>query len=160
MRDTFGQFVALCFLILAASLGLWYADSLFFAPGRTPPCREQNLPEGRVCLETALEQWGEKIVWIDARDQSSYERGHITLAPGRSFPLRRGPEYEELLDQALERMLDAGSRGECVIVFSGREHSAAEEIAQALRDLEMLAAPVYVLEDGWERLKESRFLVP
>lgn len=160
MRDTFGQFVSVGLLVLLAALGLWYTDTMFFEPYRLPPCRQQNLPEGRICLETAFEQWGDRVVWLDARDQSSYERGHITLAPGRMFPLRHGADFEELLNAALERLLDAASNNECIIVFGGSEHSDAEKVAQSLREMGIISSPVYVLEGGWERVKESRRLIP
>lgn len=160
MRDTFGQLVILGLVIVLVALGLWYVDATYFAPGRMPPCRQENLSPDRLCLETALRQWGDRIVWIDARDQNSYERGHILLAEGRMFPLRKGAEYEELLNQALERLLDAGERHECVIVFCGHNCSSAEEIAANLRELGMIEAPIYVLEDGWDRIKQNPSLVP
>lgn len=160
MRDTFGQLVILGLVIVLVALGLWYVDVTYFAPGRMPPCRQENLPPDRLCLETALRQWGDRIVWIDARDQSSFERGHILLAQGRMYPLRKGAEYEELLNQALERLLDAGEKRECIIVFCGHNCSSAEEIAAELRELGMIEAPIYVLEDGWDRIKQTPSLVP
>lgn len=160
MRDTFGQLVLLGFIIVLVALGLWYVDAAYFAPGRMPPCRQENLPQGHVCFENVMRDWGDRIIWIDARDQSSFERGHILLAEGRMFPLRKGGDYEELLNQALERLLDANDRGECVVVFCGHNCSSASEIAASLRELGMIEAPIYILEDGWDRIKKSAKLVP
>lgn len=160
MRDTFGQLVLLGLIIVLVALGLWYVDSAYFAPDRMPPCRQENLPQGYVCLENVMRDWGDRIVWIDARDQSSFERGHILLAEGRMFPLRKGSDYEELLNQALERLLDANEQSECIVVFCGHNCSSASEIADSLRELGMIEAPIYILEDGWDRIKKSPKLVP
>lgn len=160
MRDTFGQLVLLGFIIILVALGLWYADAAYFAPGRMPPCRQENLPQDHVCFENVMRNWGDRIVWIDARDQSSFERGHILLAEGRMFPLRKGSDYEELLNQALERLLDANDRGECIVVFCGHNCSSASEITASLRELGIIEAPIYILEDGWDRVKKSPKLVP
>jgi hypothetical protein len=51
--------------------------------------------------------------------------------------------------------MQAGERGECVLVFCTNDCTASEDIARELRELQVTEAPIYVLEGGWDVLKAA-----
>ncbi len=152
MKDTFVQLLRLGFAIVALAFLLYWVDAAFFAPGRLPACRQEQLPEGRICLDTLHAQGIDKVVWIDARSESDYELNHLMLSDNRAFPIRSGARYEQQVDAAIDRLISAGERGEKVVVFCTRDCDSAEDIAARLRALGMIDAPIYVLEGGWDAL--------
>ncbi len=160
MKDTFLQCLRLGLAIVALAFLLYWVDAAFFAPGRLPACRQELLPEGRICLDTLQAQGIERVIWIDARSQSDYEINHLMLSDNRAFPIRSGAQYEQQVDAAIDRLVSAAERGEKVVVFCTRDCASAEQIAERLRGLGMIDAPIYVLEGGWDALKQDGRLVP
>lgn len=155
MKDTLMQFVRLGLIIPVVGFMLFWVDKTWFAAHRVPRCEQATLPAGRMCLETLRQQYGEKIVWVDARSQSDFELNHLMLGDNRMFPIRQGEDKEQLTDAAMERMRDAHERGECIVVFCKGDCGAAEEIAKHLRTLGLIDAPIYTLEGGWDALKAA-----
>ena len=162
MKDTFTQVVRIGFGIVALAMALYGVDALCFAPRRLPPCVQQTLPQGRICLETALKLWMRpdepgkyNIVWVDARSENDYELHHLILSEDRVFPIRPGAELQQLLDAAIERLIDAGERKEGIIVFCTSACTASAEIAEEIRRTGLVDAPIYVLECCWDALKKS-----
>ncbi|MBR5895810.1 MAG: rhodanese-like domain-containing protein [Akkermansia sp.] len=155
MKDTFAQLIRLGFMILALALVLYWVDAAWFAPRRLPACVQSSLPEGRVCLETVRAQYGDKVVWIDARSESDFEINHLMFNDNRMFPVRPGAQKQTLLDAAVERLMEAGDRGECIVVFCTNDCTTSEDIARELRELQLTEAPIYVLEGGWDVLKAA-----
>lgn len=158
MRDTFAQFIRLGLAIVGLAFVLYWLDVTWFAPNRMPPCVQDQLPENRVCLETVLSQYGDKIIWIDARSAADYELNHLMLSENRMFPVRKGPDMQLQLDAAVGRMIDATDRGECVVVFCKGDCGSADEIAEEIRSLGIIDAPIYTLEGGWDVLKANNLL--
>lgn len=158
MKDTLTQFVRLGIVILMVAFVLFWADKTWFAPRRLPPCVQAQLPKGRICMETLLHEYRDRVVWIDARSISDYELNHLMFADNRMFPVRKGGELQQQLDAALGRMMEAQERGECVVVFCTGDCGAAEDIAAEIRALGLVEAPVYTLEGGWEALKAAGLL--
>lgn len=158
VRDTFSQIVRVGLIILGVAVVLCYMEYAWFAPGRVPPCDPARLPKGHICLETALKDWGDRIVWVDARSKRSAEHerdlGYMLHALGRSFPIRKDAEFEELKAAAMPRLHQAGFQGECIIVFCGQDCTSSQEIADDLAQYG-LAAPVFVLEGGWDAIKRD-----
>lgn len=155
MKDTLMQFVRLGLIILVVAFALFWADKTWFAARRVPPCVQAQLPKGRVCLETLRRQYRDNIVWVDARSQSDFELNHLVFGDNRMFPIRKGPELQQLTDAALARLMEAQERGECIAVFCTGDCGAAEEIAAELRALGLIEAPIYALEGGWDALKAA-----
>ena len=155
MKDTFTQAIRLGIIMLILAFVLGWADKLIFEPGRIPACVQDKLPAGRICLETIAARYQNRVVWVDARSQSDYELNHLMLPDNRMFPIRKGPQLQQLVDAAVGRLLEAADRGECIVVFCTGECTAAEEIADELRNLGMIDAPIHVLEGGWEVLRAS-----
>lgn len=163
IQDDFSQTLRLGFCILATGLALYLADVFYFAPRRIPPCVQESLPPGHICPQELLRTWkknsaggqGYKIVWVDARSESDYELHHLMMDEDRAFPIRPGVDMQQLMDAAIERLIDADNRGECIVVFCTESCSSSEEIAQAIRDTGLVKAPVYVLEGGWPTLLQT-----
>lgn len=155
MKDTFAQLIRLGVMILALAVVLYWVDAAWFAPRRLPACVQNELAEGRVCLETVRTQYGDKVVWIDARSESDYEINHLMFNDNRMFPVRPGAQKQQLVDAAIERMMEAGDKGECIVVFCTNDCTSSEEIARELRELQVTEAPIYVLEGGWDVLKAA-----
>lgn len=159
MRDTLTQFIRLGIVILAVAACLYWVDAAWFAPKRLPACHQAALPKGRMCLATLRERYHDKVVWIDARSAGDYELNHLMLTENRMFPIRKGAELQAQIDAAISRLLEAADRGECIVVFCTGGCGAAEEIAEELRSLGMIDAPIYTLEGGWDALKAAGMIV-
>ena len=162
MRDTFTQVVQLGLCIAALAVALFAADALVYAPKRLPVCVQEDLHPGHICLEQLLRTRQDKqhpgqykVVWVDARSENDFEVHHLMLSEGRMFPIRPGAQMQQLLDAAIERLIDAERRGECIVVFCTQDCTASSEVAEALRQTGLIQAPVYVLEGGWAALKKS-----
>ena len=155
MKDTFAQLIRLGFIILALAVVLYWVDAAWFAPRRLPACVQAELPEGRGCLETVRTQFGDKVVWRDARSESDFDINHLMFNDNRMFPVRPGAQKQALMDAAVERLMEAGERGECIVVFCTNDCTASEDIARELRELQLTEAPIYVLNGGWDVLKAA-----
>ena len=156
MAGAISQFFRLGLIILGVGGCLWWLDGAYFAPNRLPACVAAELPEGHVCLEETLKQWGKKIVWVDARSLSDYEVSHLQLAENRMFAIRPGSEKDAQVDAAADRLIQCAERGECIVVFCSQDCSKAEDIAKDLRELGLIEAPVYVLEGGWDAIQQHK----
>lgn len=154
MRDTYTQMLRLGLAIVALALLLYWADASYFAPRRLPPCQQESLPEGRICPEILRTQWAGRTVWVDARSESDYELNHLILSDNRMFPIRTG-DFAHQFDAAIGRLIEAGDRNECIVVFCTQSCSSAEDIAARLRLSGLITAPIFVLEGGWDALKQD-----
>ena len=154
MRDTFTQVLRLGLAIVALALVLYWVDSAFLRDKRLPACVQEKLPPDRVCLDSVFLRWGGKVVWIDARSESDFELSHLLLQEKRMFPIRSG-EFDKLFDEALDRLQQAAERGEPVVVFCTGACTAAEEIARRIKESDLVEAPIYVLEGGWDAIKRD-----
>ncbi len=160
MKDTFSQLVRLGLCIAVLAVLLYALDALYFAHRRLPPCLPEKIPVGHICPETLLraQQIAGKpdqynIVWVDARSESDYELNHLILPGNRVFPIRPGASMQQLLDEAIERLMAAQEHGECIVVFCTESCNSSDQIAAELRNTGLIQAPIYVLEGGWSALK-------
>lgn len=162
MRDTFAQMIRFGLGILVLAGLLYGLDTLYFAPRRLPPCVQNQLPPGHICLETLFSLQKDprnprhyKVVWVDARSESDFELNHLMFPDDRMFPIRPGGAMQQLLDAAIERLMSAHARGECIVVFCTESCNSSDQVAQELRDTGLIRAPIYVLEGGWPALKRA-----
>lgn len=158
-RDLMRQFVWLGIAMVPPALIFYWVDSAFFAPGRMPACVQEKLPEGRVCPDTLLAMRDSVIIWIDARSESDFEVRHMELPENNMFPIRPGELMQDQMDTAMSRLTEIGPN-DAVVVFCSGGCSTAEEVAAALRETGVIEAPVYVLEGGWDAIKDNKNLVP
>lgn len=157
MRDAFRQLTVLMLIVAFLSAGLACFDHFWLEPDRLPPCDPEKLAPGRICLETVLDQWGDRVVWVDARGADAFERG--TLDGVRVFPLRNDLHAQELLAAALPALNEAGEEGRCIVIFCDRNCNSSSDIAKVLKEYD-IEAPIFVLEGGWDELKRNRKFAP
>lgn len=97
-------------------------------------------------LREVLGAEADRVVWIDARADKAYRKGHLENA----IPLNR-ERWGELVAENQDRLQEALDRP--VIVYcDGRGCQRSVEIAGRLRELIGLE-PVYVLRGDWRKLK-------
>ena len=91
--------------------------------------------------------WGDSVLWVDARPEEDFVRGHI---PGAMLL------NEDEWDAHLRNFLTAWSPERKVVVYcSAQSCNASHEVAERLRK-EAGLTNVHVLEDGWEGWQEQR----
>ena len=159
MKDSLAQFIKIGLIILGLSIILAWLDTRIFEPNRMPPCQQDQLAEHHICLEKLLKDWSDKIVWIDARNQNDFEVNHLRLPDNRMFQIQSGDEMQQQIDAAIARLLEAGEKGECVVVFCSMGCSKANDVAAELRQLGLIDAPVFILERGWDAIKKDNSLL-
>ena len=87
------------------------------------------------------EAWGSSVLWVDARNDEAFDRGHI---PG-AVQLN-----EDRWDDLLRGMLTAWAPERKVVVYCSRQTcNVSHEVAERLRK-EGGLTNVYVLQGGWE----------
>ena len=159
MKDTFTQFVRLGLIILALGICLMWVDSTWLAPLRLPRCEQSALDaEGKshICWDTLKGRHGNKIIWIDARDDAAYEVNRLAGQDVCMFHIRPPRQnMEEMADRAMERLDEAADNGECIVVFCTNKCTNAEDVATYLRNTVGGSPSVYILEGGWDTIKHK-----
>lgn len=90
--------------------------------------------------------WGDAVLWVDARPQEEFEKGHV---PGAL--LLNEDDWNGLLPAVLAAWKPAGK----VVVYCSREScNASHGVAERLRN-EAGLKNVYVLPGGWEEWEEG-----
>jgi rhodanese-related sulfurtransferase len=85
--------------------------------------------------------WGSKVLWVDARPDADFTRGHI---PG-ALPLN-----EDRWEELLPGLLDQWDTSRKVVVYcSTLSCQASRDVARRLRE-EVNLPNVFVLQGGWE----------
>ena len=109
------------------------------------PWNAPTLKEGEVRLEQARD-WGDSVIWVDARPDEQFASGHIPLA----VQLNQD-RWDELFPQFLEKW----SPDKRVVVYCSTLSCAlSHEVAHRLRTQGGLPE-VYVLNGGWEAWQEA-----
>ena len=118
------------------------AVATFFVHPKAPPFYQLSPPvENGVTVEE-IRQMGRAVVWIDARSERDFERGHIEGAL-----LLNQERWAELLWEHKEVI--EGIAGTPVVVYcDGERCLRSSEVAERLR-AEMGLAPVFVLKGDW-----------
>lgn len=118
--------------ILGAATALWHPHRPSFA--------REMLPADAVTVQTAR-RWGGHVLWIDARGEEAYRRGHV----GGALRLTEG-EWE----QGLAAVRQAWADDRAIVVY-GKEAASGEpgRIAGRLREV-FPQASVFTLAGGWQ----------
>lgn len=99
-----------------------------------------------VSLEKA-KGWGDTVIWVDARPEADFERGHV---PGALLL------NEDEWNAQLRTFLTAWSPERKVVVYcSALSCSASHAVAERLRN-EAELKNIYVLEGGWEAWQKAQ----
>lgn len=159
MKNTLYPFIKLGLGILTLAFILGIIDRSIFDDKRLPACEDSKIPAGHICLDSLLAKWGERIVWIDARSQGDFEINHLQLADNRLFQIQTGSQKQAQIDAAMERLMASSEQKECIVIFCTLECSKSDDVAAELRELELIDAPIYVLEGGWEAIRKDGSLI-
>jgi rhodanese-related sulfurtransferase len=93
-----------------------------------------------------VRQWGNAVMWIDARQEDEFTAAHI---PGSLLLNTEG------WDTLLPEVLNSWSPGRKLVVYCSKQTcGASHEVARRLRD-EAQLKNVFVLSGGWEAWQES-----
>ncbi|HEX8311072.1 MAG TPA: rhodanese-like domain-containing protein [Chthoniobacteraceae bacterium] len=107
--------------------------------------KEEPLLANEVRLATA-QTWGDKVLWVDVRDEAAFESGHI---PG-SLRLTAA-EW----DAMVAPFLDQWDPEKSTIVYGkGGSDDDAHEMAERLAK-ELQLDGVFVLKGGWEAWQQK-----
>lgn len=118
----------------------WWHPTSPYAAAKASAGGSDAVSEGLVSL-AEVKGWTERVLWIDARPDEVYDRGHI---PG-AISLN-----ESTWDDKLFVVFDRYQPGDRLVVYcGGRTCGLSREVAQRLRDESGIDA-VYVLEGGWD----------
>ena len=136
-----GQAVILAALALlpAAGEAIYFRDKISWR-SPVPPSEMVNVDRAR--------EWGDSVIWIDARPDDEFARDHV---PG-AISLN-----EDRWNELLPQFLAAWSPGKKVVVYcSAQSCDLAREVAERLRK-EAQLPDVFVLDGGWEAwVKKNR----
>jgi rhodanese-related sulfurtransferase len=111
----------------------------------TAPWNEPSLREGEVRL-TQARDWGDSVIWVDARPDEQFQRDHIPLAIQLN---------EDRWDELLPGLLEKWSPDKRVVVYCSTLSCAlSHEVAKRLKEQAGLPN-VYVLNGGWEAWVEA-----
>lgn len=130
-------------LILLLALFPALAAGLFH-PNR--PAWTRPVKGNEVDLPTAI-QWGPRVLWVDARERSEFDREHI---PG-ALLLNEG-EWELQLDP----FLDALKRDSIVLIYCSSVSCEASQGVAARLKREVGMGDIYVLKGGWETWRAAQ----
>ena len=104
------------------------------------------IDEGQVSV-TQAQEWGDATLWIDARPEEEFARGHV---PGAMIL------NEDQWNASLPALLAAWSPERKLVVYcSQRSCNASHTVAERLRN-EAGLKNVYVLEGGWEEWQKRK----
>lgn len=159
MRDAITMALKLFVFVFLLAICIAMLDLRLFQPMRTPPCDPTKLEAGYICLSQIVKTYPNKVIWIDARNQDAYERH--TVMKGEVYPIRPGADnYDELIAEAMQALMEADSKGYCIVVFCGRDCDASVLVANELKKSDYgIKAPIYILHGGWDELKKEPSLV-
>lgn len=101
---------------------------------------EDPLAPGEVRIET-VRSWGDKVLWVDARARSRFEKKHI---PGAILL------NEDKWDKLVGPFLDAWDPDKEVVVYcDGGGCEASKAVADRMNS-ELKIGNVHVLKGGWD----------
>jgi len=124
---------------LAVVLGLAAVPALVSAAWQIQWNAETPASRGEVTM-AIVHNWGDHVLWVDARSRAKYEKGHI---PGAI--LLNEDEWNKLTPA----FLDAWDPDVPVIVYcDGGSCDASHAVADRLRS-ELKIEKVHVLKGGW-----------
>lgn len=140
MRSSLGrQILLLVGLAFLPAIG----EALYFR--HTTPWNSRPVDSAPVTV-TQAEGWGNQVLWVDARPDTQFARGHIEGAMQLN---------EDRFDELLRQFLSAWSPERKVVVYCSQlSCNASHEVAERLRK-EANLKNIYVLQGGWEEWQKQ-----
>jgi len=109
---------------------------------REPKCDPAEIGAGEVCLETVVNEWEGKILWIDARARENFDKWHYEGA------LLINNDPNENFDEMLAGAVEGLTSSDKVVVYCAKKGcDASKEIAERLRGYDF-GPSVYTLYGG------------
>ena len=102
---------------------------------------EAPVPASEMVSVEKAQEWGDKVLWVDARPDEDFAHDHI---PG-AVPLN-----EDRWNELLPKFLEAWAPEKKVVVYCSTESCAlSRDVARRLRN-EAQLKNIFVLDGGWE----------
>lgn len=134
-------------------LGAFLLYGIVGAPDRSVPCVQESLKERHVCLSTVLEQWGNDVLWVDARNKKAFQYGHVQ---GALWLPEKDVENQLAIPESMEAIGMAGVEGRKVVVYCASDGcGAADFVANAIHATGF-HSEIYVLHGGWKAIYPER----
>lgn len=113
-------------------------------------------PEGEISLLEALSrQKKDGVIWLDARQESEYHKGHI---PGAL--LLNEYDYENLLVSSFEKITQAPDQSPVIIYCDGQKCAASHAVRQRLDESKALGdRELLVLHGGFPAWQSGEYPV-
>jgi rhodanese-related sulfurtransferase len=138
------SFARQLFLLLGLAFFPAIGQALFYR--NSTVWHEQPPTDSALVSLGEAESWGDKVLWLDARPDEQFARGHI---PG-ALQLN-----EDQWDPLLREMLTAWSPERKLVVYCSRQScNLSHEVAERLRK-EAGLTNVFVLKGGWEEWEQQ-----
>ena len=138
------SFARQLFLLLGLAFFPAIGQALFYR--NSTVWHEQPPTDSTLVSLGEAESWGDKVLWLDARPDEQFARGHI---PG-ALQLN-----EDQWDPLLREMLTAWSPERKLVVYCSRQScNLSHEVAERLRK-EAGLTNVFVLKGGWEEWEQQ-----
>ena len=120
-------------LLPAAGEAIYFKDKISW---------KSSIPESELVTVEVAKSWGDDAMWIDARPDDEFARGHV---PG-AISLN-----EDRWNELLPEFLQVWSPDKKIVVYcSAKSCNAAREVAERLRKEAQLPNEIRVLQGGWE----------
>ncbi len=141
----------LALLVLSAGVAI----AMFFVigpPDRSVPCVPTELKENHVCLSTVLDDWAGDVLWVDARGESEFGKGHLE---GAILIPETDADNQIAIPEHMEKIGMSGVNGQKLVVYCATDACGSSElVAKKIRDTGF-HSEVYVLQGGWKAVIAS-----
>ncbi|MFC5049158.1 rhodanese-like domain-containing protein [Rubritalea spongiae] len=137
-------------LISAVAAGGIYL--LVGAPDHSVPCVQAELKADQVCLETVMSEWNGDVLWVDARSDREYRKGHL---PEALLISETDAENQIAVPETMERIGMAGVEGRKLVVYCGTDACGSSELVAEKIRTTGFHSEVYVLFGGWKAVMAS-----
>lgn len=139
-------------LIAISALAAGAIYLLVGAPDRSVPCVQAELEADQVCLETVLSEWGGDVLWVDARSDREYKKGHL---PDAILIPETDAENQIAVPETMERIGMAGVESRKLVVYCGTDACGSSELVAEKIRATGFHSEVYVLFGGWKAVMAS-----
>ncbi|KAB2642108.1 MAG: rhodanese-like domain-containing protein [Verrucomicrobia bacterium] len=138
---------------LVLSIALAAAGTTYLIKG--PPergvhCDAAKLQPDEVCLERVMREWQGRVLWVDARPRSDWQRNG--LASAALWNLDASENMQTFEAEVAARMIDSPR----VVVYCNNENcGSSRQVAERIKTLR-LGNEVFVLYGGWRALAAAK----
>lgn len=141
------QFAAVLAISAAAATTMYLIKG---PPERRVSCQPAKLKPDEVCLERVINEWQGRVLWVDARSRSDWQRNG--MAGAALWNLDSSENMQTFEADVAGRMID----GPRVVVYCNNEDcGTSRQVAERIKALQ-LGNEVFVLYGGWRALAAAK----